>query len=355
MRFGVMFFATGGTTPQETCRTVLAASRLADQHGLDAVWTPERHFDEFGGVFPNPALTSAALATVTERVQLRAGSLISPLHQTVRIAEEWSAVDNWSGGRAAVSFGSGWNANDFVLAPENYEIRHRLMLEQIDMVRALWRGDDVPLTNGAGKRFDVRLHPAPVQAELPIWVTSSGNPQTFRDAGQRGANILTHLIGQDLNQLAEKVGLYRKARADSGLDPAAGTVSLMLHTHLDASTDAAEARSRGPFREYLRSAVKLELRAAQGGGAISGGHVLPDDEIPQDLLDELLDATYERYLHHGSLIGSVESCRPMVERVAGAGVDDIACLVDFGVPTTHVPATVPLIAELAGAGPTGNA
>ncbi|MGC0208551.1 MupA/Atu3671 family FMN-dependent luciferase-like monooxygenase [Streptomyces levis] len=348
MRFSVMFFASGEAAPQETCRTVLETSRLADVHGLDAVWTPERHFDQFGSVFPNPALTSAALATATERIQLRAGSLISPLHHTVRIAEDWSVVDNWSSGRAAVSFGSGWNANDFVLAPDAYESRHQVMLEQIDTVRALWRGEDIELPNGTGQPFAARLHPRPVQPELPIWITSSGNPRTFQDAGARGLNVLTHLIGQNLEQLAEKVALYRKARADAGFDPATGTVSLMLHTHLDADPEAAEARSRAPFRDYLRSAVKLELRAAQGGGTISGGHVLPDDEIPEDLLDELLDATYERYLRDGSLIGSPDTCREMADRVAAAGVDDIACLVDFGVPSERIPAVIPLIAALAG-------
>ncbi|MEV4641947.1 MupA/Atu3671 family FMN-dependent luciferase-like monooxygenase [Actinoplanes sp. NPDC049548] len=348
MRFGVMFFATTGVDPQQACRTVLEVSRLADRHGLDAVWTPERHFDEFGGIFPNPALTSAALATATERVQLRAGSLISPLHDTVRLAEEWSVVDNWSGGRAAVSFGSGWNANDFVLAPDSYENRHQVMLEQIALVRRLWAGEEVELPNGAGKPFAVRLYPAPVQKELPVWLTSSGNPRTFRAAGELGANVLTHLIGQTPEELADKIRVYREARREHGFDPGSGTVSLMLHTHLHESAEQAEATSRGPFREYLRSAVKLELKAAQGGGAISGGHALPEDEIPADLMEELLDATYERYLHNGSLIGSPDSCRPMVERVARAGVDDIACLVDFGVPADLIPATVPLIGELAG-------
>lgn len=348
MRFSVMFFASGEAAPQETCRTVLEAGRLADAHGLDAVWTPERHFDQFGSVFPNPALTSAALSTATRRVQLRAGSLIAPLHHTVRIAEDWSVVDNWSSGRAAVSFGSGWNANDFVLAPDVYASRHQVMLQQIDTVRALWRGEEVELPNGTGQPFAARLHPKPVQRELPIWITSSGNPQTFRDAGARGLNVLTHLIGQDLDQLAEKVAGYRTARGDAGFDPASGTVSLMLHTHLDDDPVAAEARSRAPFRDYLRSAVKLELRAAQGGGTISGGHVLPDDEIPEDLLDELLDATYERYLRGGSLIGSPDTVRSTVDRVAAAGVDDIACLVDFGVSSERIPPVIPLIGTLVG-------
>jgi natural product biosynthesis luciferase-like monooxygenase protein len=343
-----MFFAAGSaTTARETYSAMLEAARTADRIGLAAVWTPERHFDEFGGIYPNPALTSAALATVTSRVQLRAGSLISPLHQTIRIAEEWSVVDNLSQGRVGVSFGSGWNANDFVLAPENYGNRRQMVLEQIETVRRLWRGETLKLRNGTGQVTEVELHPAPVQPELPIWLTSSGSPETFAQAGAAGANLLTHLIGQDLAQLATKIELYRATRAGHGHDPAAGTVSLMLHTHLDADQDAAVARSRIPFREYLRSAVRLERSAAGGGGTISGGMRLPDDEIPPDLIEELLDVTYERYLATGSLIGSPKHCTAMVGRAADVGVDEIACLVDFGVPVGAMLAALPAVAELA--------
>ncbi len=337
MRFGIMFFAASPSgSAQETYRTMLEAAKQADDGGLTAVWTPERHFDEFGGVFPNPALTSAAIAAVTRRIQLRAGSLISPLHHTVRIAEEWSVVDNLSGGRAAVSFGSGWNTNDFVFHPDRYDNRHEVMREQVETVQRLWSGEPVKLVNGSGRTTEVRLHPRPVQAQLPVWLTSSGNPRTFVHAGAAGANLLTHLIGQDIDQLAEKIALYREARAQNGHPPEDGVVSLMLHTHLHQDAAEAERRSHAPFREYLRSAVVLERKSAISGGTISGGLHLPKEEIPADLMEELLDLTYERYLNHGSLIGSPESCVPLVERLARADVDEVACLVDFGLPAQQI-------------------
>src|ERR1044072_8239679 len=77
---------------------------FAARHGFTAVWTPERHFQAFGGLYPNPSVLSAALAMITERVQIRAGSVALPLHHPVRVAEEWSVVDNLSNGRAAISF-----------------------------------------------------------------------------------------------------------------------------------------------------------------------------------------------------------------------------------------------------------
>jgi natural product biosynthesis luciferase-like monooxygenase protein len=330
MEFGIMFFASGGSgRVTGKYRLVLESARIADRNGLSAVWTPERHFHSFGGLFPNPALLGCALAPLTERIQIRAGSLISPLHHTLRIAEEWSVVDNLSGGRAAISFGSGWNVDDFLFFPERYAQRHACMYEQIDLVRRLWRGEELVETNSFGKPVRVSLYPRPVQEELPVWVTSSGNAETFVSAGRSGANVLTHLIGQDLPALQEKIERYRTALRESHGSGARGTVSLMLHTFIGPDPEAVEAKVRSPFREYLRSAISLEQLAAEGGGTISGGHRTEPHQIPADALEELLDLTYERYLETGSLIGSPKRCLRMVERLEEIGVDEIACLVDF--------------------------
>lgn len=330
MDFGVMFFSSEGESAgRGRYHLLLEAAKLADRNGFCSVWTPERHFHAFGGLFPNPSVVSAALAMVTERVQLRAGSLVAPLHDVLRIAEEWSVVDNLSGGRAAVSFGSGWNIEDFVFQPERYDRRQAVMYRQIEEVRALWRGEPVLRQDSRGREVAVSIHPRPVQAELPVWVTSSGNVRTFESAGAVGANLLTHLIGQTVEQMSDKVRLYRAARAGAGFGPSAGRVSLMLHTFLGEDLDEVRARVRRPFREYLRSAVGLEQIAALGGGAISGGHRIEAHEIPPDAMEELLDLTFERYVRDASLVGTVESCAETVARLEEAGVDEIACLVDF--------------------------
>jgi natural product biosynthesis luciferase-like monooxygenase protein len=330
MDFGLMFFfSVDEHARSNKYRLLIEAARFADEHGFCCVWTPERHFHKFGGLFPNPAVTAAALAMITRRLQIRAGSLISPLHDTLRIVEEWAVVDNLSGGRAAISFGSGWNVNDFVLFPDRYAARHAVMYEQIETVKRLWAGGQVALTNSLGHEIEVTTYPAPVQAELPIWLTSSGNVETFVTAGRLGANLLTHLIGQDLTLLAEKIARYRAARAEHGFDPDGGKVSLMLHTFLGADRDRVKSRVREPFREYLRSAVSLEEVAARGGGVISGGHKIEPHDIPPGVLEELLDLTFERYFQTAALMGTVEDCRRLVLQLADIGVDEIACLIDF--------------------------
>src|SRR6185369_4633520 len=116
MKCSTMFFASGEDCPA-TYETVFKVSEQLDGGPFVAVWTPERHFNPFGGAFPNPSVLSAALAMRTKHLELRAGSLLSPLHHPIRIVEEWSVVDNLSNGRAAISFGSAWTVTDFVFFP----------------------------------------------------------------------------------------------------------------------------------------------------------------------------------------------------------------------------------------------
>jgi natural product biosynthesis luciferase-like monooxygenase protein len=331
MDFGIMFFSSSAQTATDSRKygLLIDAARYADTHGFTATWTPERHFHEFGGLFPNPALTSAALAMTTSNLQIRAGSLISPLHHAVRIAEDWSVIDNLSGGRVAISFGSGWNINDFIFFPERYATRQAVMYEQVKTVCSLWRGEPVEQTNSLGKKISVTIYPKPIQAELPVWITSSGNAETFASAGAIGANILTHLIGQDLETLATKIQRYRKARDEGGFDAGAGKVSLMLHTYLGDDLESVKAKVRHPFREYLRSAINLEETAAKSGGVISGGHQIDPHHIPDSVREELLDITFERYFRTAALMGTQANCRELIWQLESIGVDEIACLIDF--------------------------
>jgi natural product biosynthesis luciferase-like monooxygenase protein len=255
------------------------------------------------------------------------------------VAEEWSVVDNLSGGRVGISVTSGWIPNDFALAPHNFAAKREVMFRQLEEVRTLWRGGAVPATDGAGKATSLRVFPRPLQPELPVWITCSGDPAVFRRAGELGDHCLTALLTQTVEEAAEKVAAYRAARAGAGHDAGAGRVTLMLHAHVGAGVDEVLARTREPLLAYLRSHIGLVETLA---------HSL-DIEVDFDdprWRDSLAEFAFERYYRTAAFIGTPESCLPLVDRIAAAGVDEVACLIDFGVDPGAVLGALPELAVL---------
>jgi natural product biosynthesis luciferase-like monooxygenase protein len=353
MDFSLFYFSSdmGAVAGRERYRLLLEGARFADQRGFKAVWTPERHFHEFGGIYPNPAVTSAAVAAVTERVQIRAGSVVLPLHHPIRVAEAWSVVDNLSNGRVALAMASGWQPNDFVLRPENHGRAKEALFRDLEVVKRLWRGETVEFDMPDGRKVGLRTLPRPVQPELPVWITTAGNPETYAMAGRCGANLLTHLLGQSVEKLAPKIAAYREARAAGGHDPATGVVTLMLHTYV-ADGDVRDV-VRGPLKQYLGTSFDLLQQYAWSFPAFAKpAGVAADDKgvelstLSQEERDAVLEHAFERYFETSGLFGSVEDALAMVDRLKAVGVDEIACLVDFGVPDQLVLQSLPQLDEL---------
>ena len=337
--FGLFYFSDAGNAGDtDELALYIDSVKEADRLGFNAVWTPERHFTKVGASFPNPSVLSAAAAMVTQRVQLRSGSVVLPLHDPLRVAEEWSVVDRLSGGRVALSFASGWVPNDFALAPDNFEHRHAVMLKSIEDVRTLWRGGTIPRKNGVGAIVEIGIQPRPLQPELPVWVTSAGAPQTFADAGRIGANVLTHVLNTTTSGLAEKIAAYRSARKEAGFDPATGQVAVMLHTFVGDDAAAAISEARPHLENYFRSQLKLRKDVGQALGL--------EVQTDQELSDEVITLAVDRFIASKALIGCPRSCEGTVRELHDAGVDEIACLIDFGLPANRILANLPNLDRL---------
>ena len=258
----------------------------------------------------------------------------------------------------SISFASGWQPNDFVLMPQNFANAKQAMFDGIDAVKRLWRGEKVSFPGATGTpeqpvMVEVATLPRPVQAELPVWVTTAGNPETYIQAGRIGANVLTHLLGQSVEQLGPKIAAYRQARADAGFDPDAGVVSLMLHTFVGDDEDAvrddrARAAQAVPRNVVLAAqGVRLGVPGVPAPGRTPTLGVRPRRRGLQEplrrgprrrarvRLPALLRVEWP-VRHAGALPA-------MVDQLKGIGVNEIACLVDFGVATDTVLASLPTL------------
>lgn len=349
--FSLFYFASSDSTDAaDQYRLLMEGARFADENGFEAVWTPERHFHAFGGPYPNPSVISAALAVQTSRVKIRAGSVVAPLHHPARIAEEWALVDNLSNGRVGIAFASGWQPNDFVFNPANFADRGGALKRSIEDVRALWRGEPRRFAGTLGE-VELVTYPRPIQPELPVWITSAGNVQTFEEAGRSGAFVLTHLLGQSVDEVAQKVAAYRRAWREAG-HAGDGHVTLMLHSFVGDDADEVRSVVRGPLIEYLRTSTSLLKQYAwsfptfrQPDGAATSDQ--PDlADLGDDEMDALLEHSFERYFQTSGLFGTPEDCLPLIRRLSEIGVNEIGCLVDFGISTDTVLGSLPALGRL---------
>ncbi|HGG05707.1 MAG TPA: LLM class flavin-dependent oxidoreductase, partial [Aliiroseovarius sp.] len=343
MDFSLFFWGNDDGPGPKKYQMLLDGARFADQHGFRAVWTPERHFHAFGGPYPNPAITGAAIAAVTSSIDVRSGSCVAPLHHPARIAEEWAVIDNLTNGRAGLGIAAGWQPYDFVLRPENAPPNNKAaMFDTIETLRKLWRGEEVAFPLADGTEHGVITQPRPVSKDLPIWVTTAGNPDTWREAGRVGANVLTHLLGQSIDEVGGKIEIYRDALREAGHDPADFTVTLMLHTYLADSREKAREVARGPMKDYLRSAAGLIKQFAwvfpafKRPEGVSNAFELDLGVLNDDELEEILDFAFLRYFEDSGLFGTVEDALARTEQLKQIGVDEVACLVDYGIDSAQV-------------------
>ncbi|MFE3579871.1 MupA/Atu3671 family FMN-dependent luciferase-like monooxygenase [Streptomyces vinaceus] len=333
-KLGLYFFSaletsSGPRKPDDrsTYGLLMDAAVSADMLGLDFLWVPERHFTPFGGGHPNPAVMAAALAVRTHTIRIRAGSVVLPLHDPLRVAEEWAVVDNLSNGRVEVSSATGWNPRDFVLAPDAFADRADRARENWQTVQSLWKRNEVRRIGPDNVEYSVLSYPRPVQPSLPHWITAAGSPGTFAYAGETGAGLLTSYGAQPEKRLTELIGLYRETYAAH--HDGRGRVALMVHTAIGADGEEIRRQAVGPLRRYL--AAYLDQHSSQTDAAVR---------------EKSLDLAVKRYLRGRSLIGDRAEVEATMQHMYAAGADEIACLVDFGLPRKIVLDTVSELARL---------
>jgi natural product biosynthesis luciferase-like monooxygenase protein len=215
------------------------------------------------------------------------------------------------------------------------------MFQKIELIRRLWRGEKVSLANGAGIATEVGILPAPIQKELPIWLTGQSD-DTFLQAGKLGFNVLTanFALRHDLAEFVRKVKIYRDAF--QSFHGQRGHVTLMAHTFVGEDREAIRSVARPALTSYLKVNLEMQRDNSAGKKEEKGFSQLNDREseimirtqVNNDLLSPL------------SFVGTLEHCAAQAESLYTSGVDEIACLIDFGIGYEDVMASLRRLATL---------
>jgi alkanesulfonate monooxygenase SsuD/methylene tetrahydromethanopterin reductase-like flavin-dependent oxidoreductase (luciferase family) len=156
-------------------------AELAERIGLDSVWVGDHLLYRDDGRPPRGPWeawsTLAALAAVTERVELGPLVASTSFHNPAMIAKKAATIDEISGGRLIVGLGAGWNRPDYAAYGFPYDHRVSRFEEAFTIIREL-------LATG---RSDVRgSYYALDRGELlPRGPRASGPPLLVGSTGER--------------------------------------------------------------------------------------------------------------------------------------------------------------------------
>ncbi len=189
------------------------------------------------------------------------------------------------------------------------------------------------------------------RSESTSCVSADDDPETFRCAAEIGSHVLTRTMGQSFESLAKNIALYRKTWTEAG-HSGAGRVTVLLPTFVGADDVAVRAAVQSPMIAYLKNELPLVreaawdypafLRKADEGITLEGFLAgITDAEVT-----DLVEFAFERCYATAGLFGSVAHCLPIVERLRQIDVDEIACLVDFGLSADLMLASLPQLNEL---------
>jgi probable F420-dependent oxidoreductase len=204
---------------------LVSMAQAAERVGFDSIWLGDHLlYDLPDGTVRGPweVYTSlAALAAVTERVQL--GSLVSSLgfHDPAMIAKMAATIDGVSGGRLTLGVGSGWNEREYRAYGLPFDRRVDRFEEAYGLVRRLLAGDTVT-HEGPYYRLDrCVIDPPAVRPGGPLLMVGSNSPRmlsiTLPTVHQW--NVWWSIYGNTAEGLAPVVADVRERTAAAGRDP----------------------------------------------------------------------------------------------------------------------------------------
>lgn len=198
----------------------LAEAELTDRLGYDVIWLAEHHFDGICA-YVDPVAFAAALSRTTSRARIGFAVAQMALHHPIRFAEQMALIDHMSHGRLVVGLGRGtaYNIYDYqgfgidpAEAQARFEEAETLMIEA-------WQGRAV---RHKGRYFDVRLpqlRPAPRTRPHPPIIRAAASEHGMLEIAKTGRPFMMNVQPDKI--IAERMELYRRTVAATGLDAAA--------------------------------------------------------------------------------------------------------------------------------------
>jgi probable F420-dependent oxidoreductase len=185
----------------------LAFARHAEEIGLDSVWPSDHFLSEAPGGPVEGTLEGwtvlAALAAVTQRVELGQMVMCVSYRDPGLLAKMASTAQAVSGGRVTLGVGAGWYDREYKAF--GYPIDHRVdrFEEALHIIVPLIRGETVSFDGRYYKTDDATLLPPP-SPPIPLLIASKG-PRMLRLTARYADAWNTAWFGAPNDELRQRV------------------------------------------------------------------------------------------------------------------------------------------------------
>jgi len=251
-------------------RTV-AVAQQAERLGFESVWV----YDHFHTV-PRPSdeitfesfSTLAALAALTERVQLGQIVICNGFRNPALTAKTASTLDTISGGRFELGIGAGWKKDEWLAYGYGFpETKERLAMlhDGLEVIGRMLEPGKASHATYEGRHHsvrDARNVPKPVRATgMPIMVGGNGPNVTWRLAARYADEL--NLDGFSPDEVRAALPTIRARCEEIGRDPESLAVSVHAWSGTSEWRDAGSAR-RQLFADYAGIGVSRVIGLLRG-------------------------------------------------------------------------------------------
>jgi alkanesulfonate monooxygenase SsuD/methylene tetrahydromethanopterin reductase-like flavin-dependent oxidoreductase (luciferase family) len=163
---------------------MVAMAQAAEHVGFDSIWLGDHLlYDLPDGQTRGPweVWTSlAALASVTQRVELGPLVASTSFHSPAMLAKQAATVDAISGGRLILGLGAGWNEREYTAFGFAYDKRVSRFEEAFTIIRELVRTGRSDFRGTYYEVIDCVLDPPPARPGGPPLMLGSVSPRMMR-------------------------------------------------------------------------------------------------------------------------------------------------------------------------------
>jgi alkanesulfonate monooxygenase SsuD/methylene tetrahydromethanopterin reductase-like flavin-dependent oxidoreductase (luciferase family) len=210
------------------------------------------HWVSHPTVWPQPIPLLARLAPETASLRLKTSMLLLPLLNPVDAAENVATLDHITHGRLDVGIAIGYREKELEAAGLTRKDRVPRLEESLEVMKRLWRGEEVTFEGGYTRLTAARMGVVPYQRPHPPLEMGAQSVAATRRAARLVDAVFfgPQISWADVGRL---VGVYREARATAtpgSAGRALASRSLIVGASKEAARAAAHAYLERTFAMY---------------------------------------------------------------------------------------------------------